>query len=282
MFIIESNFQSWSHTLCYLNWNYIQQFQSLTDTLMGMKDQISGIVDITAGINNSPEGKSHGFSYGFIVRFVDQAARATICHIQSTLRSLEAISKLPQCNGDASKVKESLVDMNFSFPTNNQSLEVLPPFKSRLNLASTLITLQFATILIFLCLVVFMVETDQFNATFQQPFAKRTTVVPLTHYDADKIWPRPTTTFSRHSNLPMVGSSSFIWLGQAESRSAPIGTPWPSTITVHLVSFPPLVFLTHGPLFCRGKTAIRKCFCPIYTLHRYNLSVFKGLKTGSK
>ena len=64
-----------------------QQLQGLTDALVGMKEQISGIVDITAGINNSPEGKSHGFSYGFIVRFVDQVARDNICHIQSILRS---------------------------------------------------------------------------------------------------------------------------------------------------------------------------------------------------
>ena len=68
---------------------------------------------------------------------------------------LEAISKLPQCNQDASKVKESLVDLNFSFPTNNQSSEVLPPGKSRLNLPSTPVRPQFATILIFLGLLVF-------------------------------------------------------------------------------------------------------------------------------
>ena len=32
---------------------------------------------------------------------------------------LEAISKLPQCNEDASNVKESWVHLNLSFPTNN-------------------------------------------------------------------------------------------------------------------------------------------------------------------
>jgi len=40
---------------------------------------------------------------------------------------LEAISKRPQYNQDASKVKENLVDLNFSFPTNNQSSPVWPP-----------------------------------------------------------------------------------------------------------------------------------------------------------
>ena len=52
-----------------------QQLQDLIDVLMGMKAQISGIVDITAGINNRPEGKSHGFSYGLICRFVHRVAR---------------------------------------------------------------------------------------------------------------------------------------------------------------------------------------------------------------
>ena len=72
-----------------------QQLQGLTDALMGMKEQIPGIVDITAGINNSPEGKSHGFSYGFIVRFVDQAARDNYLphptHIEVATESLRPL-----------------------------------------------------------------------------------------------------------------------------------------------------------------------------------------------
>ena len=124
---------------------------------------------------------------------------------------IEAISKLPQCNEDASKVKESLVDLNFSFPTNNQSSEVLQPGKSTLNLPSTPVTPQFATILIFLGLIVFTVGTDQFNAAFQQPLAKRITVVPLIRYDADRILPWPTTTFSRHRNLLNSGLQPFYF-----------------------------------------------------------------------
>ena len=124
---------------------------------------------------------------------------------------IEAISKLPQCNEDASKVKESLVDLNFSFPTNNQSSEVLQPGKSTLNLPSTPVTPQFATILIFLGLIVFTVGTDQFNAAFQPPLAKRITVVPLIRYDADRILPWPTTTFSRHRNLLNSGFQQFYF-----------------------------------------------------------------------
>ena len=52
-----------------------QQLQTLTAELLKMADQISGIEHISAGMNNSPEGKHHGYTYGFIVRFTDEAAR---------------------------------------------------------------------------------------------------------------------------------------------------------------------------------------------------------------
>jgi len=70
----------------------------------------------------------------------------------------------------------------------------LPPGKSRLNLPSTPVTPKFSTILIFLFLVVFTLRTDQFNTALQQPFAKWITVVLLIGYDADRIFPRLTTT----------------------------------------------------------------------------------------
>ncbi len=51
------------------------QLETLSDALIGMADEIPGIESITAGTNNSPEGKSQGYAYGFIVRFTDEAAR---------------------------------------------------------------------------------------------------------------------------------------------------------------------------------------------------------------
>ncbi len=51
------------------------QLETLSDALHGMADKIPGIASITAGTNNSPEGKSQGYNYGFIVRFTDEAAR---------------------------------------------------------------------------------------------------------------------------------------------------------------------------------------------------------------
>ena len=60
-------------------------------------------------------------------------------------------------------------------------------------------------------LVAFRLWTDQFNTPFQQPFAKRITVVLLIDYDADSIFSRLTTS-------------------------------------IHFVSCPPLLFPTSGPL----------------------------------
>ena len=52
------------------------QLETLSDALLGMTDEISGIESITAGTNNSPEGKSQGYAYGFIVRFTKNHAKA--------------------------------------------------------------------------------------------------------------------------------------------------------------------------------------------------------------
>ena len=51
------------------------QIQTLTDALLKMGNEIPGIEEVSAGMNNSPEGKEHGFGYGFIVRFRDTQAR---------------------------------------------------------------------------------------------------------------------------------------------------------------------------------------------------------------
>lgn len=52
-----------------------EQIDDLPNALLSMADEIPGIESITAGTNNSPEGKSQGYTYGFIVRFTDEAAR---------------------------------------------------------------------------------------------------------------------------------------------------------------------------------------------------------------
>ena len=108
-------------------------------------------------------------------------------------------------------MKESLVHMNLFLPADNQSSEVLKPRKSTLNLPSTPVTPQFATILIFLLLVVFTIRTDQLNAASQQSFTKRIAVVPLIRYDSNGIFPGTPTSFSRDSNFINGGFKQFYF-----------------------------------------------------------------------
>ncbi len=51
------------------------QLEVLRESLLGMAAEILGIESITTGANSSPEGKSHGYGYGFIVRFTNEGAR---------------------------------------------------------------------------------------------------------------------------------------------------------------------------------------------------------------
>ena len=49
------------------------QTQAVLDELKQLK--LPGIISFTGGDNNSPEGKSQGFSWGFTITFEDEAAR---------------------------------------------------------------------------------------------------------------------------------------------------------------------------------------------------------------
>jgi hypothetical protein len=50
-------------------------FERLWEALHELRDRIPGILEITCGQNESPEGLSQGFSHGFTMRFTDTAAR---------------------------------------------------------------------------------------------------------------------------------------------------------------------------------------------------------------
>ena len=51
------------------------QTQALADGLDKLKQVVPGMLEVSAGYNNSSEGKGAGFAYGFIVKFSDAAAR---------------------------------------------------------------------------------------------------------------------------------------------------------------------------------------------------------------
>lgn len=54
-----------------------EQKAALLEGLGALKreNKIPGIEEVTGGDNNSPEGKAHGFDWGFVMTFTDAAAR---------------------------------------------------------------------------------------------------------------------------------------------------------------------------------------------------------------
>ena len=54
-----------------------EQTSAVLDGLKGLQGKLPGIVSVTGGDNNSPEGKSHGYEWGFVITFEDLAARDT-------------------------------------------------------------------------------------------------------------------------------------------------------------------------------------------------------------
>lgn len=53
------------------------QIDAMMDGLEKLKDVIPGILEVSGGSNNSPEEKNATFTFAFIVRFKDAAARNT-------------------------------------------------------------------------------------------------------------------------------------------------------------------------------------------------------------
>jgi hypothetical protein len=52
-----------------------EQINKLFDDLLDLSETVDGIEDYVSGTNMSPEGKSAGYTHGFIMTFSDAAAR---------------------------------------------------------------------------------------------------------------------------------------------------------------------------------------------------------------
>jgi quinol monooxygenase YgiN len=52
-----------------------EQVQKVLDELMELSENVPGIEDYVAGLNNSPEGLNKGYTHGFVMTFTDTAAR---------------------------------------------------------------------------------------------------------------------------------------------------------------------------------------------------------------
>ncbi len=98
-------------------------------------------------------------------------------------------------------MKESLIYSKYSFPTNDKSVKILQPCKSPFNRPSTLISPHFASILIFLFLIITSVRTYQFDATLGQSFTKRIAVISFISHNPVRIFSGATTAISGYCNL---------------------------------------------------------------------------------
>ena len=90
-------------------------------------------------------------------------------------------------------MKEALTHRELSVPTNDQATEVLQPSRSPLDRPATLVTPQFAAVMVLALLIVLAVRTDQFDPPFGQAVSKWIAVVALVGDDPFRIFPRTTT-----------------------------------------------------------------------------------------
>lgn len=51
------------------------QVADVFDQILNATEEIPGIEDYVSGPNNSPEGLNQGYTHGFVITFVDAAAR---------------------------------------------------------------------------------------------------------------------------------------------------------------------------------------------------------------
>ncbi len=52
-----------------------EDVQRAFDTLAALQGQIPGLLAFRGGANTSPEGRTQGFTHGFVMEFADAAAR---------------------------------------------------------------------------------------------------------------------------------------------------------------------------------------------------------------
>src|SRR5512138_2426701 len=75
-----------------------EQIDEVFNQLMDLSENVPGIEDYVAGLNNSPEGLSEGFTHGFVMTFHDSAARDAYLtnadHERFKSNALPAIEKL--------------------------------------------------------------------------------------------------------------------------------------------------------------------------------------------
>ena len=98
-------------------------------------------------------------------------------------------------------MEKALINSEFSVPTDNQSGEILQPCKSPFNRPSTPISPQFASILIFLFLIIAPIRAYQFYSAFGQSFTKRIAVITSVSNDPFRIFSGTAGSASWYGNV---------------------------------------------------------------------------------
>jgi hypothetical protein len=100
-------------------------------------------------------------------------------------------------------MKERIINDNITIPADNQSAIITQPRKSLLNFITAFIPPHFASIVIFMLLVIASVRANHIDTPLFQLVTKPVTVVSLVGNQAFGIFSfyRSATTFARHSNF---------------------------------------------------------------------------------
>lgn len=98
-------------------------------------------------------------------------------------------------------MKKRIIHHNIMIPANYQAAIISQPGKGSLHFPASFITPQFATIVIFLFLIVAPVRANQLHTTPRQAFPKRVAVIGLVRNNSLRFFSRATTAFPGDGNL---------------------------------------------------------------------------------
>jgi|WetSurMetagenome_2_1015567.scaffolds.fasta_scaffold110847_3 hypothetical protein len=98
-------------------------------------------------------------------------------------------------------MKERIINNNIMIPADNKATEITQPRKRSLNLIPAFISSHFASIIIFLSLVVAPVRANQFDASFRQTLTKRVTIITLVGNKTPGIFSRSASAFTMYRDI---------------------------------------------------------------------------------
>ena len=98
-------------------------------------------------------------------------------------------------------MEERIINNNIVIPADNKATKISQPRERPLNLIATFISPHFASIIIFLSLVIAPVRADQFNAFVSQTFTQRVAVIAPVGNQALWIFSRPASAFARYRDI---------------------------------------------------------------------------------